>query len=157
MKQKFRWRSRTAYRRGKVWKRYKERHAHHLLTGIFLIILFIVILLYLISANFISPEWGTFFLGYFIFLLILDFYWDIGVFFYRKRWRDWVRTANFGEFSRKDKGSQEFPHWYKYYQRRVVYLFLGLGYFLVWGIWGFLVTQKLEILLIIIALVVIIP
>jgi hypothetical protein len=110
-------------------------------------IIFIVLLVWLTESGIFSLDWGIFFITYFIFLIALDFFWESNIIFIKKRWLYWMKTRDDADLFKKIKDPQEHRYWKNHYQKQITLTILGLIYFIFLGIWGFTVTQKLEVLL----------
>ncbi|MDD1777921.1 MAG: hypothetical protein LUQ65_07100 [Candidatus Helarchaeota archaeon] len=125
----------------------------HQILGAILSVVLIGVMALLVVENYMALGWGIFFIGYYFILLILDTYWSTGIIFIKRRWRYWVKTRDDADLFKKIKDPQEFQYWKRFHQRRIALSFLGFFYFLALGIWGFLVTNQLGILLFIIVFV----
>jgi MFS family permease len=136
----------------------EKRHTWFLLRSIFGFIasgLIIAGIVGLVVIKLLDLGWGIFFLSYFIILLILDIYWETDIILIKHRWLEWIKTRDDADFLKNIKESQEYRYWKRFYQRRVVFMILYLIFILFWGIWGFIVSQKFEVLLLFIIFVVI--
>lgn len=119
-------------------------------------IVFIGFIAYLVVDHLMSLGWGIFFIGYLVFLMILDFYWSTGIILVRRRWLYWVKTRDDADFFKKIKDPKEYRYWKQFYLRRIALLFIAMGYILAWGIWLLVETNQVALLIICIVLLVIV-
>jgi hypothetical protein len=132
---------------GWTYKHMRGGFLLHEILGIILSLFYIGLLVYLVVENRLDLGWGIFFLSYFIFVLILELKWDTGILLIKKRFAYWMKIRDDADLFKKLKDPQKFKFWKKFYQRRIIVVFLYLFYLLAWGIWGFLAYNQWEVLL----------
>lgn len=135
-----------SHQEGKLERQRKSFLIRNILDSIVCII-FIGLLVWLTACGIFSLGWGIFFIAYSVFLIALDFFWESNILFIKKRWRYWMKTRDDADLFKKIKDPQERRYWKKFYQKQITLTILGLIYFIFLSVWGFMVTQKLEILL----------